>query len=101
MQVPAIMIGTTPTIKDIVLLEAPPCPLSLHCNETLEEEIEVEVEAEPPALQPYRVDVPCGVCSRPLKLVILSDPSGVRTLQQLLCDNLSLVCGACSTIRYI
>lgn len=95
------MIGTTPTIKDIVLQEAPPCPLNLQCYETLEEEIEVQAEAEPqPALQPYRVDVPCGLCTRPLKLVILSDPSGVRTLQQLLCDNLSLVCGACSNRRY-
>nr|UHA47097.1 E7 protein [Felis domesticus papillomavirus 2] len=96
------MIGTAPTIKDIILEEAPPCPISLHCNEQIEEEIELEIEAEPqPALQPYRVDVPCGHCDRPLKLVILSDASGVRTLQSLLFENLSLVCGACSTRRYI
>lgn len=64
-------------------------PISLTC----EEEIEIE-EVDLPA--PYAIETVCYVCEEQLRISVVTSNQGIRDLQQLLLDSLSLLCAACS-----
>ncbi|AUT11912.1 E7 [Leptonychotes weddellii papillomavirus 3] len=88
------MIGTEPTLKDIVLGEQPVPADDLWCYEELPPE-----EAERSDQAPYRVHASCGFCGRGIELVVLSSRVAIRTLQHLLLENLDIVCPDCARTR--
>lgn len=94
------MHGHTPTIKDIILTETPDV-VDLHCDEQLLDSSEEEDNghcdqpAEPAQLA-HRVLTECGLCGRPVRLVVLCDAGGLRQLQQLIVDVVAIVCPGCA-----
>lgn len=92
------MRGGEVTLSDIVLKEVerePPEPVSLTCDEEIEDS---EEEEEPSA--PYKVVVPCPLCKRALRLWCRADRPSIQALHQLLLDNLEFLCGACGRSNY-
>lgn len=93
------MIGKEPTIHDIVLedLKELVQPIDLHCNEEILEEQELEEEEEPaPARTPYKVIVYCGGnCGTKLRIFLLSTIYGIRLFEDLLLNELALLCPPC------
>nr|WAB54082.1 E7 [human papillomavirus 89] len=96
------MHGRTPTIQDIVLEELPE-PISLQCEEEMldssdEEDARdcVHEQLAEQAQQAFRVVTTCGVCYCAVRLVVLCDDAHLRQLQQLLLDDLSIVCPGCA-----
>lgn len=100
------MHGQVATIKDIVLQELPDV-VDLHCNEQLLDSSESESEDErdgvgvqeqlvEQAQQAYGVVTTCGRCYCPVRLVVQCRDADVKALQQLLQDNLSIVCPRCA-----
>uniref|UniRef100_A0AAU7E1Y0 Protein E7 n=1 Tax=Mops bat papillomavirus TaxID=3141892 RepID=A0AAU7E1Y0_9PAPI len=85
------MIGKQATLQEIVLREEPPEPVSLTCNETLDEE-ELNV-------RPYKISVCCCACPRVLRIAVLCTPGGILALQNLLLRDLSIVCTCCALQR--
>lgn len=95
------MHGQVATIKDIVLEERPEV-VDLHCNEQLldssesEEEDSVREQLVEQAQQAYRVVTTCGWCKCLVRLAVECRDADVKVLQQLLLDNLSIVCPRCA-----
>lgn len=87
------MIGKAPTINDIELdLEELVEPISLYCEESLSPDTEGEEEDVEVI---YRVDSYCE-CGAAVRLVITASDSALRTLQQLLTEDLTIVCPTCA-----
>lgn len=104
MQLQGNMHGRTPTIQDIVLEERPE-PISLQCEEEMLDSSDEEdardcmheqQQLAERAQQAFRVVTTCGVCYRAVRLVVLSDDVHLRHLQQLLLNDLSIVCPGCA-----
>ncbi|UQE90568.1 E7 [Trichechus manatus papillomavirus] len=92
------MIGTEATLKDIILSEYPPQPnhpVNLLCHEELPPETEEEEESEPCC--PYRILLGCAHCKRAVKLVVVCSGAGIYNLQQLLFDDVRIICPLCAT----
>lgn len=88
------MKGSQPTISDIELdLQDIVCPVSLECDEVLSPE-----EADP--VNPYRVEATCYNCEKELRLFVVTTTTGIRGLQRLLIDNLTLLCPPCSRLVF-
>nr|AYA94412.1 MAG: E7 protein [Human papillomavirus] len=88
------MIGNHPDIKDIELdLQALVLPANLVAEESLSPDSEADEEEEQ---QPYRVDTCCRSCGTGVRLCVISTQLAIRTLQQILVQELSLVCPGCS-----
>ncbi|ACO58657.1 putative transforming protein E7 [Ovis aries papillomavirus 3] len=81
------MRGQQPTLPDIVLHEVPE-PVSLYCDEQLEE------EEEQPAL--YTLYTLCGRCCQRLKLTFRAFTQTKITLETLLLGDLDLFCPPCA-----
>ena len=88
------MRGETPTIGDIVLEELV-MPINLLCNEP-SESLSPDCEGEEEQLDPYRIDSTCFNCGRRIKIVVVCSSSGIRSLEQLLLEEVSLICAACA-----
>ena len=94
------MIGKGATLKDIVL-EEQPCPYDeLYCDEELPPEDEEEAEQETQDIAPYRIQTLCGHCDRGIRLVVLSTPHGIRTLEDLLLSCIGVCCPECASRRW-
>lgn len=99
------MHGQVATIKDIVLQELPNV-VDLHCHEQLLDSSESESEDDrdgvheqqpvEQAQQAYRVVTTCGICWCPVRLTVQCRDADVKVLQQLLLDDLSIVCPCCA-----
>lgn len=88
------MIGKEASLKDIVLLEEPPEPVSLICHEALEDE-------EEPQGDPYKISASCPYCPRKLRIVVLGTTGGIQTLQSLLTTSeVTFVCAVCAKERH-
>lgn len=88
------MIGNSPDIKDIELdLHALVLPANLISEESLSPDSEAEEEEEH---SPYRVDTCCKACGAGVRVCVFATEIAIRTLQQLLTQELSLVCPGCS-----
>nr|P08350.2 RecName: Full=Protein E7 [Bos taurus papillomavirus 4] len=84
------MKGQNVTLQDIAIeLEDTISPINLHC----EEEIETE-EVDTP--NPFAITATCYACEQVLRLAVVTSTEGIHQLQQLLFDNLFLLCAACS-----
>ena len=77
-------------LPDVILQEAPEV-LDLHCYEEIEEEVE-----QGPIIEPYEVQVNCGLCEDIIVFFVAGTTDSIRTLQQELLGNLRLVCGSCA-----
>ncbi|AKE50897.1 E7 [Trichechus manatus latirostris papillomavirus 3] len=93
------MIGTTTTLKDIVLSECPHpnSPVNLHCDEeaNFDFERQVEEESQEPHYCSYRILVACPCCNRPVRLAVLCSGSGIYNLQELLFRDVQIICPLC------
>ncbi|AHZ58194.1 E7 protein [Human papillomavirus type 72b] len=98
------MHGQVATIKDIVLEELPDV-VDLLCHEQLLDSSESESEGEDErdsvqpveqAQQAYGVVTTCGSCCCPVRLVVQCGDADLKVLQQLLQDNVSIVCPRCA-----
>lgn len=90
------MRGNKPTIGDINLELSPlVLPANLLCDEALPAE---EAQQEEPVC-PYRVVTDCGLCQKGLAVHVLATEIGIRTLEQLLCGDVELICPACIRAR--
>lgn len=86
------MIGKEATIPEIVLeLQELVQPTDLHCYEELSEE---ETEEEP-RLIPYKIVAPCCFCDSKLRLIVVATPFGIRSQEELLFEEVKLVCPGC------
>lgn len=85
------MIGTQPTLQDIVLTEQPEL-IDLACHEQMLAEEEEESESR----DIYRVSTDCGVCRARLKFLCLAYPDDIHRLNRLLFD-LRFICVSCVT----
>nr|AAY86739.1 E7 [Bovine papillomavirus] len=84
------MKGQNVTLQDIAAeLEDTISPINLRC----EEEIETE-EVENP--NPFAITATCYACEQTLRLAVVTSNEGILQLQQLLFEDLSLLCAACS-----
>ncbi|BAJ12073.1 E7 protein [Bos taurus papillomavirus 11] len=84
------MKGPNVTLEGIAAdLENAVSPINLNC----EEEIDTE-EVELP--NPFEITATCYVCEKILRLAVVTSNDGIHQLQQLLFENLSLLCSACS-----
>nr|UJP71353.1 E7 protein [human papillomavirus 115] len=91
------MIGKEATIHDIVLEDLSELvqPIDLHCNEELPDEQEEEEELAPDRT-PFKVIVYCGgSCGTKLRIFLLSTTYGIRLLEDLLLNELALLCPQC------
>lgn len=78
------------TLQGIALeFENAVSPINLNCDEEIETE-----EVESP--NPFEITAYCYVCEHKLRLAVVTSVDGIHQLQQLLCDNLSLLCAPCS-----
>lgn len=85
------MHGDRPTINDIILTELPD-PVSLLCDEHLEEE-EEEQNAD------YTVYSYCGHCDLKLKIYVRATSEAIKALQQLLLGGLAVLCPSCGRLQ--
>lgn len=95
------MIGKEVTIPDIVLEELQELaqPIDLHCYEELPDATSEESEEEPERI-PYKIVVPCCGCPVKLRLYVFATHFGIRALQDLLLQEVQLICPQCrETIR--
>lgn len=88
------MIGNRPTLKDIILEDVADL-VDLTCQETLSQ------EAEQP-MYPYKIAGLCATCEKRLCLYVGTTQTGIRKLQELLLDELKILCGPCgrNTFQY-
>ncbi|ATQ38415.1 E7 [Gammapapillomavirus 15] len=61
-----------------------------------EESLSPDTESEEEQRYPYKVDTYCDSCRTGVRIFIVATASSVRTLQQLLVEELSLLCIGCS-----
>lgn len=84
------MQGSAPTINDIELdLHETVCPVALECSEIL------SLDEASPEVDPYKICGACYVCGAKLRLFAVATPEGIRGLQHLLLESLSLLCTNC------
>ena len=93
------MIGKEVTLQDIVLelneLQPEVQPVDLFCEEELPNE-QQEREEEPQIERAsYKVVAPCGCCKVKLRIFISATDFVIRSFQQLLIDELQLLCPDC------
>ncbi|ATQ38684.1 E7 [Gammapapillomavirus 15] len=86
------MKGSAATIPDIALEELV-LPSNLLATE---ESLSPDDEPEEEPANPYRVDTLCGNCHRIVRLHFVATASSIRTVHQLLLQELAIVCVACS-----
>nr|WAB53699.1 E7 [human papillomavirus 101]CAD1807591.1 E7 protein [human papillomavirus 101]CAD1807681.1 E7 protein [human papillomavirus 101] len=87
------MRGKKATIGDVKLELSPlVLPANLLCDELVTEEEEQQDEQ---ALSPYRIVTDCGQCHKTLALHVLATDGAIRSVEQLLCGDLELVCASC------
>ncbi|ANZ90265.1 E7 protein [Bos taurus papillomavirus 21] len=87
-----MMIGETPTIRDIDLdLTELIDPQNLLCEEEILAEEVLEEE-----LCPYSLRTCCASCSALLRIFVVTSSDSIRTLHQLLLSDLSFLCIPCS-----
>ncbi|ATQ38346.1 E7 [Gammapapillomavirus 11] len=89
------MMGEKPTLKDIVLEEQLAdmvMPANLLCEESLSPDDTPEEES----LSPYQVDSLCKACNKRVRLFVVATAGAIFVLEQLLFQNLSIVCPVCS-----
>lgn len=89
------MMGEKPTIRDIDLeetLENLVMPSSLLCEESLSPDDTPEEES----LSPYWVDSRCDSCKNPVRLCVVATSGAIHLLEQLLFNDLCIVCPVCS-----
>nr|AYA93477.1 MAG: E7 protein [Human papillomavirus] len=89
------MMGEKPTLKDIILEEQLTdlvMPAHLLCEESLSPDDTPEEES----LSPYQVDSLCKACNKRVRLFVVATPGAIYLLEQLLFNNLSIVCPVCS-----
>ncbi|AAX86613.1 E7 protein [Lynx rufus papillomavirus 1] len=84
------MIGSAPTISDIVLTEQPPETADLRCYEQMPDEEEVESQSR----DLYRVSALCGLCGGGVRFACLSGSEDILRLRSLL-DTIQVVCVTC------
>lgn len=95
------MIGPVRDINQVLGCEDPPAAVDLYCHEELgdsddEFEIEVEEVTQPSYPQHYTVVVSCGSCERLLSLTVCCSDPAIRTFQQLLFADCSIICPSCA-----
>lgn len=92
------MIGKEVTLQDIVLelneLQPEVQPVDLFCEEELPSE-QQETEEELPERTAYKVVTPCGCCKVKLRIFVNATRFAIRTLQNLLFEELQLLCPEC------
>lgn len=87
------MRGEAPSIPDIELeFHDLVTTADLHCNETLSPDDEA-LSPEPPS--PYKVVCTCFNCGIQLRVFVVASRGGIRGLQHLLLEDLSLLCVTC------
>lgn len=91
------MIGKQATIPEIVLeLQDLVQPIDLHCDE----ELDNQVEEEPaPQRIDYKIVSSCGGCGIKLRIFATCTEFGIRSLQDLLLDEIALLCPDCKNGR--
>lgn len=91
------MIGKQATIPDIMLdLQDLVQPIDLHCDEELSE----NQEEEPvPQRIDYKIVSSCGGCGIKLRIFATCTQFGIRTLQDLLLEEIALLCPDCKNGR--
>lgn len=88
------MHGNSATMRDITLeLEEIIMPSNLLCGE---ESLSPDLEEERAT---YKVDTLCDDCKTGIRICLVASELGVRRLQQLLIEELSLLCPGCSRVR--
>ncbi|AAO15008.1 E7 [Human papillomavirus type 92] len=91
------MIGKQATIPDIVLdLQDLVQPIDLHCDEDLSENQE---EEPAPQRIDYKIVSSCGGCGIKLRIFASCTQFGIRTLQDLLLEEIALLCPDCKNGR--
>lgn len=92
------MIGKQATIPEIVLdLQELVQPIDLHCDEELSEN---QLEEEPtPQRIDYKIVSSCGGCGTKLRIFASCTQFGIRTLQDLLLEEVALLCSNCKNGR--
>ena len=93
------MIGKEVTLQEIVLelseLQPEVQPVDLFCEEELPTE-QQETEEEPAIERSaYKVVVLCGCCKVKLRIFVKATQFGIRTLQDILTEELQLLCPEC------
>nr|AXU25211.1 E7 protein [Human papillomavirus] len=91
------MRGERPSLEDI---ELDLFDLVLPGNLLAEESLSPDEEPEEEQIEPYKVDTYCGTCRAGVRIFILATGAAVRTLQQLLFGELTILCTGCSRIRF-
>lgn len=87
------MRGDRPTVKQLDIdLEELVLPINLLSDEQLPVEEEVEVELK----EPFRVSTCCGICHTNVRLFVLATTPAIRGLEQLLLEDLNVVCVSCA-----
>ncbi|AVX45448.1 E7 protein [Bos taurus papillomavirus 24] len=85
------MKGQTVTLQDVALeFQDAISPINLECDEEIETE---EVDN----LNPFAITATCYACENTLRLAVVTSGEGIHHLQQLLLDDLHLLCAGCST----
>nr|UXX42010.1 MAG: E7 [Gammapapillomavirus sp.] len=88
------MRGEVATIPDIELEELV-LPSNLVSDESLSPDDEI-IEERSETHCHYRIDTICHSCERPVRCCVSASNTGIRLLQQLLLEELSLLCPGCS-----
>ncbi|CAW42227.1 E7 protein [Human papillomavirus 99] len=94
------MIGKEVTVQDIVLelsvIQPEVLPVDLFCEEELPTEQETEEESDIERTV-FKITAPCGCsnCKVKLRLFVNATELGIRTFQQLLTQDLQLLCPEC------
>ncbi|ADQ39307.1 E7 [Colobus guereza papillomavirus 2] len=92
------MIGKDADLQDIILelseIQPEGQPVDLLCEEELPAEQELEEEPTT-ARTTFKVVAPCGCCEANLRLFVRATTFGIRTLQDILTEELQLLCPEC------
>lgn len=90
------MIGKQATIPDVVLdLQEFVQPIDLYCDEELPDLPEEAPEEEQQSYTPYKIVAPCVTCGAKLRLFVYATEFGIRTQQNLLIQEVQLLCPVC------
>lgn len=96
------MRGDKPALRDLISAEEPD-NIDLYCHEIIEEEAieqQPEVEFQPsPAYEIVSFVGGCGDCNSDICFIVKATREAVRSLQELLLQDLQFVCYQCATTR--